>query len=93
MEESIYKWKNSGVLDVTIPKRGKSLVRELLNFKCKKCDSIIIADNNDDIIDQIHNKDLNGAFITCNNCKSEFYIHFPHENINMIEADIKSIDF
>lgn len=89
--DNVYKWDDSDVLDVTLSRTGKTLVRDLLREKCLVCDANII-DVDADIMVEINNTDMNGALIKCEECGQVFYLHYQANMNNTRSFDPKVLE-
>lgn len=68
-------WDDGVTLDITVDNIKLLFTEELVQFKCKCCNSQIINGNETILIGM--NKSTHGAELKCNTCNQLWFIHKP----------------
>lgn len=89
-EPSAYILDDSDIVDITI-ESTKSFISIIKAYNCPNCDTSIIT-NNERLLKLITNT-VHGTFITCNSCKTDYFIHLIVSDETTKFKDTNMFDF
>ena len=75
IKEKAYLWEDNETIDVEVTDEEKSFVKELIDFKCLKCETNVIV-GNENVFDKFDDN-VKGARIQCKTCEQKWFIHRP----------------